>query len=82
MAALVATNTSQQRHVIGDLVAHFYTLSGNNGDTFVAAGSQILIAEAQPTTNINIGTTVSGNTITFQTAGAWAATVMVISRVG
>ena len=82
MAALQPTNTPS-RHVIGDLVMRFYNLSGNNGDTLTVAGaSQILQADPVPTTAISLACTFSGNVITFVSAGAWTATVMVTSRVG
>ena len=82
MAALIPTNTPS-RHVIGDLVARFYVLSGNNGDTLTIPGASLVLqADPVPTTSINIGCTISGNVITFVTSGAWAATVMVTMREG
>lgn len=82
MAALVST-TAPYRHVLGDLVMRFYTLSGNNGDTLTIPGTvTILQADPVPTTAINIGCTFSGNVVTFVSGGAWMANVMVTSRVG
>lgn len=80
-AAAGPTNTPR-RHVLGDLVVRHYALSGNNGDTFVVPQLDILHVSATPTTAIAVGVTVSGSTLTFVTAGAWAADVMVFSRVG
>ncbi len=82
MAVLTATAVTQRSN-IGDETQRVYTLSGNNGDTFVP-GSQADIrwVGATPTTGIAVGVTVSGNTITFVTVGAWAASVIVLSRVG
>lgn len=82
MAALVATN-QPTRHIIGDLAIRFYQLSGTNGDTLTVPGtSQILHVDPTPTTAIDLAATVSGNVITFVSAGAWAANVAVISRTG
>ena len=82
MAALTST-TQPYRHVVGDLVMRFYTLSGNNGDTLTIPGAvSILQADPVPTTAINIGATIAGNVITFVTSGAWTATVMVTMREG
>lgn len=81
MSALSPTN-SPYRH-IGDLAVRFFNLSGTNGDTLTVNGiTDILLVIATPTTAIAIGATWTGNVITFVTAGAWAGTVAVISRVG
>jgi hypothetical protein len=84
MPAILPTNTDQQRHVLGDLVAHFYTFSGTNGDTFTPpAGTKVLQVVCTPTTAIDVGVTVSAaNLITFVTAGAFAARVMILARTG
>jgi hypothetical protein len=83
MAVLQSTLANQYRHVIGDMVIRFFTLAGNNGDTFVYPGAgDILEVNVAPTTAVAVGVTWSGNTITFVTSGAWAASVSVIARVG
>jgi hypothetical protein len=82
MAALSPTATTQ-RSSIGDLIERTYTLSGTNGDTFTPPGQTSIRAVFPiPTTAISIGYTLSGNTITFVTSGAWAAAVTVHSREG
>ena len=81
MAALQST-APPYRHTLGDLVFRFFTLSGANGDTILTPGGNILLAEVQPTTAISVGTTVNGSTVTFVTGGAWAGTLLVISRTG
>ncbi len=70
------------RHVIGDLVMICYTVSGTNGDTLHVPQSNILHVSPIPTTAIAVGYTVAGATITFVTAGAFAANVAVFSRIG
>ncbi len=84
MAAILPTNTDVQRHVFGDMVAHFYTFTGTNGDTFTPpAGTRVLQVVCTPTTAIDMGATVSvANLITFVTAGAFTSRVMVIGRTG
>jgi len=81
MAALTATN-SPSRHVAGNLVIRFYNLSGTNGDTFALPTGAIRMVVPVATTAIAIGCTFTSNTITFVTAGAWAARVMVMTAVG
>lgn len=82
MAALSPTN-SPYRHVIGDLAVRFFTLSGTNGDTLTVSGiADILDVLCTPTTAIDLGATWTGNVVTFVTAGAWAGTIAVVSRVG
>jgi len=81
MPALTATNTPR-RHIVGDLVARHYTVSGTNGDTLVVPQQGIIHVSATPTTAVAVGVTVSGSTLTFVTAGAFAADVMVFSREG
>ena len=75
MAALTPTAVTQ-RSAIGDEILRFYTLSGTNGDTFTPSQqSDIRGLAITPTTAISVGATISGNTITFVTSGAWAASV-------
>lgn len=81
MAAIQATN-APKRHVLGDLVVKHYTVSGNNGDTLLTQQLGIIHVDATPTTAIAVGVTVSGSTLTFVTAGAFAADVAVYSREG
>ena len=82
MAALTPTNTPR-RHVFGDYAVRHYVLSGNNGDTLTPTPqADIAFLAITPTTAIAVGATIAGNVITFVTAGAWAATVAVFSRVG
>lgn len=82
MPAITATAATPRR-ILGDLAERTYTLSGNNGDTFTPTQqSDIEAVFATPTTAIAVGVTRSGNTLTFVTAGAWAAQVTVLSRVG
>lgn len=82
MAALTST-TAPRRHVLGDCAMRTFTLSGDNGDTLTIPGiANIQAVIATPTTAIALGATWSGNVITFVTAGAWAGSVSVISRVG
>ncbi len=81
MAALAPTNVPQ-RHVLGDLVARFYDLSGNDADTFTPAQSGIRQVVITPTTTVAVGATVSSGVITFHAGGAWAAKVGVISKEG
>jgi len=83
MAAILPTNIAQ-RHVMGDLVARFFDLSGNNGDTLTLPNPGIRDVIITPTTAIAVGATwpAGGAVITFVTAGAWAARVMVLSREG
>lgn len=81
MAAITPTNTPN-RHDTGDLIVRFYDLAGTNGDTFTIQGGNIRIVIPIPTTAIAIGATLTGNVITFVTAGAWAAKVAVWTRTG
>jgi len=82
MAVITATAVTQRSN-IGDETQRVYTLAGNNGDTFVPAQqADIRWVGITPTTNTAVGATVAGNTITFVSGGAWAASVMVLSRVG
>ena len=82
MPAILPTNTPT-RHVIGDLVARFYDLSGNNGDTFQSPVPSLRMVVITPTTAIAVGATFNSQAlITFISSGAWAARVMVISREG
>lgn len=82
MAALTPTN-SPYRHIIGDLAVRFFNISGTNGDTLTVSGiADILDVVCTPTTAIAFGATWAQNVVTFITAGAFAGTVAVISRVG
>jgi len=82
MAVITPTNVAR-RHIFGDYAVRHYDLSGNNGDTFTPVDQHdIAFIAASPTTAIDLGSTISGDTITFVTAGAWAAKVAVFSRVG
>ncbi len=81
MAAITQTNANY-RHVLGDTVMRIYLLSGNNGDTFTVPTGSIKTAIVTPTTAIAIGCTFTSNTITFVTAGAWAARVAVLTQHG
>lgn len=83
MAALVPTN-NPTRHIVGDLETRFYDLSGNNGDTFTLTNPGLHDVIITPTTAIAVGATFTPGaaTITFVTLGAWAARVMVVSRLG
>lgn len=84
MAALTQTNISR-RHIVGDLVWHHYILSGNNGDTFGPPnleGNNIEQVVVTPTTAISVGATWTNDVITFVSAGAWAANVLVYTRLG
>lgn len=82
MAALVSSKVPS-RHVLGDVVARVFTLSGTNGDTLTIAGiSQIVWVGCTPTTAIDFGATWSGNVVTFITAGAFAGSVVVLSLAG
>ena len=83
MPSALQSTTKVERHVIGDLVIKFYTVSGTNGDTLLVPGVVgIQMVIPIPTTAIAVGYTVSGTTITFVTAGAFAAKVAVICRNG
>lgn len=81
MAAITQTN-APYRHVIGNMVLRIYLLSGNNGDTFTLPTGTIKTAFITPTTAIAVGATFTSSTITFVTAGAWAARVTVLTAVG
>ena len=82
MAAL-QSSTPPNRHVAGDLVFRFYTLSGNNGDTLTVPGMSVIYqADPVPTTAVGIGCTFIGNVVTFVTTGPFTATVMICGREG
>ena len=82
MAALTATN-QPARHVVGDLVVRFYTLSGNNGDTFTPPGEVNIQAYTfTPTTAISVGITLSNGVLTLVTAGAWAGQLQLWVKAG
>lgn len=82
MAALQST-TPAYRHVIGDMVTRFFTLSGNNGDTLTIIGmGPVILADVTPTTAVSVGVSIANNVITFVTAGAWAGLLQVVTRWG
>lgn len=81
MASLTPSN-QPRRHVLGDLVARHYTVSGTNGDTLIVPQGDILHVSITPTTAVAVGATISGSVITFVSGGAFAADVMVFSRIG
>jgi hypothetical protein len=77
------TTAPSERFVIGPLVMRTYTLASvANGDTLAVPFVRILSVDIQPTTAQTVGSTVSGNTITFALGGTVAATVVVIGREG
>lgn len=80
--AILTPVSQSARKVIGNLVTRFYTMSGNNGDTWVPPQPGIEIVVPVPTTAISVGYTLASGVVTFVTSGAWAARVMVISREG
>jgi hypothetical protein len=74
--------TSPYRHVIGDLVCRFYSLTITNGQTLDTGMVNIQGVFIQPATSNSItNVAISGGTITFTGTGT-ALTVMVIARVG
>ncbi len=74
------TVDSQRNSVFGDLVALVAQVDiAADADTWATKLGTILFAAATSETNNAIGATISGGTITFQTAGAEAnAKVLVI----
>lgn len=82
MAALTRIGTNE-RHVIGDLVMRFFTVTGVSGDTIDTGQQQIKAVLVPPGSTIT-GYTVSGSTVTLTTGGGAITEqlVVVISRVG
>lgn len=87
MAAQVST-TPVTRHVLGDLVARFFTLSGvGDADTLTIPGianiKDVVITPNATAGAANYpGAIWVGPVITFHSGGVWSGTVMVISREG
>lgn len=87
--AAVTQAGQPQRHVIGDLVVRFFTVSGATGSTLDTGMVNILFATPQQSTaagSISLITAmaISGGRITFTTGGGAMVTevIMVIARVG
>lgn len=86
--AAVTQAGQPQRHVIGDLVVRFFTVSGASGSTLPTGMSNILFATNQQSTaagTISLITAMSilGGTITFTSSAPMVSEViMVIARVG
>ena len=81
--AVLSSATPPYRHVAGDLVFRFYTVTGNNGDTLTIPGMSVIYqADPVPTTTVAMGCTIAGNVVTFVSGGAFTATVMIVGREG
>lgn len=69
MAAI--TTAPSERTVTGPVVHRSYTLTGvGNGDTLAVPLIRILGIAATATTDVAVGATISGSTITFALAGS------------
>jgi hypothetical protein len=86
--AAVTQAGQPQRHVIGDLVVRFFTVSGATGSTLATGMSNILFATNQQSTaagSISLITAiaVSGGQLTITSSNTMVSEViMVIARVG
>jgi hypothetical protein len=86
--AAVTQAGQPQRHVIGDLVVRFFTVSGASGSTLATGMSNILFATNQQSTaagSISLITAiaVSGGQLTITSSNTMVSEViMVIARVG
>lgn len=87
MAAQTPTN-QMTRHVMGDLVARFATLSTvADADTLTIAGignikDVIITPSATAGATNDPCASWSGNVITFHSGGTWSGVVMILSREG
>lgn len=86
--AAVTQAGQPQRHVIGDLVVRFFTVSGASGSTLATGMVNILFATNQQSTaagtiSLITAMAISGGTITFTSSAPMVSEViMVIARVG
>ncbi len=86
--AAVTQAGQPQRHVIGDLVVRFFTVSGASGSTLATGMSNILFVTNQQSTaagSISLITAiaVSGGQLTISSSSTMVTEViMVIARVG
>lgn len=87
MAAVTLTGNSE-RHVSGDLVDRYFTVSGASGSTLTTGQSQIKFVTIQQSTaagTISLITSfsISGGTITFTSSAPMVTEVVcVTSRIG